>query len=398
MYNDNSMQMLKISILNRYVVSAIFVCLSLFVTTTVFAAKPLPLIYCGVVTLNGTPFKSDGNYVLLSQIGNSTFSEYIQLTKTDGTYCGLSIGPDDPSSRETIKFILVEASEVLRLDLDALNNVASELNLNTDDFEKYWTDIEKKTKPSKYNADKEKWLRTKLFHEYASKHGIVAQETDKYRVINFPTVVRDFTLTFQSLPLPTPTPTPIPTSTPTPTATPVPDLVATAVAAALEAFKSSQPTATPSPTVTPTPVPTPEVNIVATAIAAALEAFKSSQPTPFAATATSVPATATLVPPTATPVPATATPVPATATLVPATATPLPIVIETPSISNSEVVLDIDNNLIAKGNNQDKSTDESNNFSPLLIALIILIVIILISVIVVAFFIFKRSKDTVVKY
>ena len=390
MYNDNSMQMLKISILNRYVVSAIFVCLSLFVTTTVFAAKPLPLIYCGVVTLNGTPFKSDGNYVLLSQIGNSTFSEYIQLTKTDGTYCGLSIGPDDPSSRETIKFILVEASEVLRLDLDALNKVASELNLNTDDFEKYWTDIEKKTKPSKYNADKEKWLRTKLFHEYASKHGIVAQETDKYRVINFPTVVRDFTLTFQSLPLPTPTPTPIPTSTPTPTATPVPDLVATAVAAALEAFKSSQPTATPSPTVTPTPVPTPEVNIVATAIAAALEAFKSSQPTPLAATATSVPATATSVPPTA--------PVPATATLVPATATPLPIVIETPSISNSEVVLDIDNNLIAKGNNQDKSTDESNNFSPLLIALIILIVIILISVIVVAFFIFKRSKDTVVKY
>ncbi|MBM24960.1 MAG: hypothetical protein CL760_04575 [Chloroflexi bacterium] len=395
----NSMQMLKISILNRYVVSAIFVCLSLFVTTTVFAAKPLPLIYCGVVTLNGTPFKSDGNYVLLSQIGNSTFSEYIQLTKTDGTYCGLSIGPDDPSSRETIKFILVEASEVLRLDLDALNKVASELNLNTDDFEKYWTDIEKKTKPSKYNTDKEKWLRTKLFHEYASKHGIFAQETDKYRVINFPTVVRDFTLTFQSLPLPTPTPTPIPTSTPTPTATPVPDLVATAVAAALEAFKSSQPTATPSPTVTPTPVPTPEVNIVATAIAAALEAFKSSQPTtPFAATATSVPATATSVPATATPVPATATPVPATATLVPATATPLPIVIETPSISNSEVVLDIDNNLIAKGNNQDKSTDESNNFSPLLIALIILIVIILISVIVVAFFIFKRSKDTVVKY
>ena len=390
MYNDNSMQMLKISILNRYVVSAIFVCLSLFVTTTVFAAKPLPLIYCGVVTLNGTPFKSDGNYVLLSQIGNSTFSEYIQLTKTDGTYCGLSIGPDDPSSRETIKFILVEASEVLRLDLDALNKVASELNLNTDDFEKYWTDIEKKTKPSKYNADKEKWLRTKLFHEYASKHGIVAQETDKYRVINFPTVVRDFTLTFQSLPLPTPTPTPIPTSTPTPTATPVPDLVATAVAAALEAFKSSQPTATPSPTVTPTPVPTPEVNIVATAIAAALEAFKSSQPTPLAATATSDPATATSVPPTA--------PVPATATLVPATTTPLPIVIETPSISNSEVVLDIDNNLIAKGNNQDKSTDESNNFSPLLIALIILIVIILISVIVVAFFIFKRSKDTVVKY
>ena len=364
------MQMLKISILNRYVVSAIFVCLSLFVTTTVFAAKPLPLIYCGVVTLNGTPFKSDGNYVLLSQIGNSTFSEYIQLTKTDGTYCGLSIGPDDPSSRETIKFILVEASEVLRLDLDALNKVASELNLNTDDFEKYWTDIEKKTKPSKYNADKEKWLRTKLFHEYASKHGIFAQETDKYRVINFPTVVRDFTLTFQSLPLPTPTPTPIPTSTPTPTATPVPDLVATAVAAALEAFKSSQPTATPSPTVTPTPVPTPEVNIVATAIAAALEAFKSSQPTP----------------------------VPATATSVPATTTPLPIVIETPSISNSGVVLDIDNNLIAKGNNQDKSTDESNNFSPLFIALIILIVIILISVIVVAFFIFKRSKDTVVKY
>ena len=94
--------MLKISILNRYVVSAIFVCLSLFVTTTVFAAKPLPLIYCGVVTLNGTPFKSDGNYVLLSQIGNSTFSEYIQLTKTDGTYCGLSIGPDDPSSSRSI--------------------------------------------------------------------------------------------------------------------------------------------------------------------------------------------------------------------------------------------------------------------------------------------------------
>ena len=391
MYNDNSMQMLKISILNRYVVSAIFVCLSLFVTTTVFAAKPLPLIYCGVVTVDGSPFKSDGKYILLSQIGNSTFSEYVQLTKDDGTYCGLSIGPDDPSSREIIQFILVEASEILQQDLNTLIKIAAQLNINTDDFEKYWTDIEKKTKPSKYNADKEKWLRTKLFHEYASKHGIFAQETDKYRVINFPTVVRDFTLTFQSLPLPTPTPTPIPTSTPTPTATPVPDLVATAVAAALEAFKSSQPTATPSPTVTPTPVPTPEVNIVATAIAAALEAFKSSQPTPVPATATSVPATAT-------PVPATSTPVPPTANLVTGTTTPLPIVIETPSISNSGVVVDIDNNLIAKGNNQDKSTDESNNFSPLFIALIILIVIILISVIVVAFFIFKRSKDTVVKY
>jgi flagellar basal body-associated protein FliL len=37
-------------------------------------------------------------------------------------------------------------------------------------------------------------------------------------------------------------------------------------------------------------------------------------------------------------------------------------------------------------------------FSPLFIALIILIVVVVISAIGVAFFIFKRSKDTVVKY
>ena len=85
------MDKLKISILNRYSIAAIVVCFSLFVTTTVFAAKPLPLIYCGVVTVDGSPFKSDGKYILLSQIGNSTFSEYVQLTKDDGTYCGLSI-------------------------------------------------------------------------------------------------------------------------------------------------------------------------------------------------------------------------------------------------------------------------------------------------------------------
>ena len=80
---------------------------------------------------------------------------------------------------------MLEGSEILGLDLDALNTVASELNLNTDYFEKYWTDTKK-----------EKWLRTKIFHKHASQNGIFAKETDKYRVINFPTVVRDFTLTF----------------------------------------------------------------------------------------------------------------------------------------------------------------------------------------------------------
>ena len=311
------MDKLKIAILNRYLVAAIVVCLSLFVTTTVFAAKPLPLIYCGVVTVDGNPFKSDGKYILLSQIGNSTFSEFIQLTKDDGTYCGLSIGPDDPSSREIIQFILVEASEILQQDLNALIKIVTQLSINVDQFEKNWTDQEKNTNPSKYNSDQEKWLRTKILHKYAANHGIVAKETDKYRVINFPTVAWDFTLTFQSVPLPTPTPTPIPTATPTPTATPVPDIVATAVAAALEAFKSSQPTSTPVPTVTSTPVPTPEVNIVATAIAAALQAFISSQPTPTPIPTSTPTPTATPVPPTATIVPPTPTIVPPTATIVP---------------------------------------------------------------------------------
>ena len=106
------MYILKFSILHRFIVAAIVVCLSLFVTTTVFAAKPLPLIYCGVVTVEGKPFKADGKYVLFSQIGQSTLSEYILLTKDDGTYCGLSIGPDEPSSREIIKFVLVVCSPV----------------------------------------------------------------------------------------------------------------------------------------------------------------------------------------------------------------------------------------------------------------------------------------------
>ena len=388
MYNDKYMDKLKISILNRYSIAAIVVFFSLFVTTTVFAAKPLPLIYCGVVTVDGSPFKSDGKYILLSQIGNSTFSEYVQLTKDDGTYCGLSIGPDDPSSREIIQFILVEASEILQQDLNTLIKIAAQLNINLDDFETNWTDTEKKSNSSKYSVAKEKWLRTKILHVYADKHGIVAKETDKYRVINFPTVTRDFILTFQSVPLPTPTPTPIPTSTPTPTATPVPDLVATAVAAALEAFKSSQPTSTPVPTVTPTPIPTPEVNVVATAIAAALEAFKSSQPTQVPATATPVPATATSVP-TVTP-----TPIP-TATQVPATTTPVPTVTPTPT---PEVVSEVDSTVTGKGDNQANGTDKSNSFSPLFIALIILIVVVVISATGVALFIFKRSKDTVVKY
>ena len=384
------MDKLKIAILNRYLVAAIVVCLSLFVTTTVFAAKPLPLIYCGVVTVDGNPFKSDGKYILLSQIGNSTFSEFIQLTKDDGTYCGLSIGPDDPSSREIIQFILVEASEILQQDLNALIKIVTQLSINVDQFEKNWTDQEKNTNPSKYSSDKEKWLRTKILHKYAANHGIVAKETDKYRVINFPTVAWDFTLTFQSVPLPTPTPTPIPTSTPTPTATPVPDLVGTAVAAALEAFKSSQPTSTPVPTVTSTPVPTPEVNIVATAIAAALQAFISSQPTP-----TPIPTSTPT--PTATPVPPTATIVPPTATIVPPTATIVPTVTSTPA-STSEIGVEVDNNIIDKGDNQDNGTDESSLFTPLFLVLIGIIVLVVIAVVSVGFFIFKRSKDTVVKY
>jgi len=385
------MYILKFSILHRFIVAAIVVCLSLFVTTTVFAAKPLPLIYCGVVTVEGKPFKADGKYVLFSQIGQSTLSEYILLTKDDGTYCGLSIGPDEPSSREIIKFVLVEASEILQQDLDALLKIVKQLDVNTDGFDRHWTAQDKLNSPSKYASDREKWLRTTILHKYALNHGVVAKETDKYRVINFPTVTRDFNLTFLSLPLPTPTPTPRPTSTPTPTATPVPNIVGTAVAAALEAFKASQPTSTPLPTITSTPVPTPQVNIVATAVAAALEAFKASQPTP-----TPVPPTATSVPPTATPVPPTATPVLPTVTPVPPTATPVPptFVFE----STPEVGLEVDNNIIDKVDNRDNGTNESSLFTPLFLALIVIIVLVLISAIGVGIFIFKRSKDTVVRY
>ena len=334
------MYILKFSILHRFIVAAIVVCLSLFVTTTVFAVKPLPLIYCGVVTVEGKPFKADGKYVLFSQIGQSTLSGYILLTKDDGAYCGLSIAPDEPSSREIIKFILVEASEILQQDLDDLLKIVKQLDVNTDEFDKYWTAQDKLNSPSRYTSDRKTWLRTSILHKYALNHGVVAKETDKYRVINFPTVTRDFNLTFLSLPLPTPTPTPRPTSTPTPTATPVPNIVATAVAAALEAFKASQPTPTP------------------------------------------VPPTATSVPPTSTPVPPTSTPVPSTFV----------------SESTSDVGLEVDNNIIDKTDNQDNGTNESSLFTPLFLALFVIIVLALISVIGVGIFIFKRSKDTVVRY